>query len=192
MSVKDVRDEQNIRDYKSLRDIELIRLFADGDRQAFDEFYSRHYSGLMRFIMAYCRDKAIAEDIVQDTFMKLLSLRVRLGLVTNIKSYLYSIALNRCRDIKRADRDNTSLLDNETADVSIESDRVDDKIDVGILNRLAERLPNMQREVLLLRIWSNLSFREVSDVLHISENSAKVNYFYAITSLRKMIEGGKV
>jgi RNA polymerase sigma-70 factor (ECF subfamily) len=191
MSVKDARDEHKTRDYKSLKDVELIRLFIYDDRRAFDEFYNRYYSGLLRFVMSYCRDISVAEDIVQDTFMKLLSLKVRLGLVENIKSYMYSIALNRCRDLKRAVRDDTNLPDYERLEMSSESDKMETKIDLKILERMYDRLLGMQREVLLLRIKSGLSFKEISDVLHISENSAKVNYFYAVTTLKRLMEGGK-
>ncbi|MCX7958390.1 MAG: sigma-70 family RNA polymerase sigma factor [Deltaproteobacteria bacterium] len=186
--MKDVRDVKAERDYKSVGDRELIQMFSDGDRRAFDEFYKRYYMSLMRFIMAYCGNRSLAEDVVQDIFLKLLDFKVRHGLVRNIKSYIYSSALNRCRDIIRKEKKGSSL--NRGGEDEVFSDeRADGHIDIDIMHRFIEKLPEKQKEVLLLRTKSELMFREIGELLGMSENSAKVNYFYALTSLKKMMGG---
>ncbi|MGC8928713.1 MAG: RNA polymerase sigma factor [Myxococcota bacterium] len=184
--MKDVRDEKGQSGYQDSDDRELIRLFSKGDRGAFDEFYKRYYFGLVRFVMSYCNDRTLAEDVVQDIFLKLMDFRIRLGFVKNIKGYIYSAVINRCRDILRQRRDYSPVDDDRNEDFAT-VDKGDEIVDARIVNRLVERLPQTQREVLLLRISSNLPFKEIAGILKISENSAKVNYFYAVTSLRKMI-----
>ncbi len=188
MVVKDVRDDRPERDYQSFNDRELVSMFTDGDRRAFEEFYKRYHHGLMRFIMSYCRDKNLAEDVVQDVFVKLIGFKVRAGLVRNIKSYIYASALNRCRDIVKKEQKNTALGDNGS-NQSVTDDSAAEHIDIEIMNKNIQNLPERQKEVLLLRTESDLQFKEIASILGISENSAKVNYFYALTSLKKMMGG---
>lgn len=187
MVVKDVRDDTDKPKYQETDDRELIRLFSSGDRRAFDEFYKRYYSGLMRFVMSYCSDKSLAEDVVQDIFLKVMDFRIKLGLVSNIKSYLYSSALNRCRDMIRNQKNTVSFNREDINEKYSTIDKSDEKIETEIINNLIKSLPQMQREVLLLRTRSGLPFKDIAQILKISENSAKVNYFYAVTSLKKMI-----
>ncbi len=188
--MKDLKDEKSQRDYRKAQDKELIRMLIDGDRRAFDEFYKRYYPNLMRFVMSYCQNRTLAEDVIQDVFVKLLSLKIRLGIVKNIKSYIYSTAINRCRDIIRKGRKDMELnseIDSKTPPIE---DNADVRIDMEIVSSFVNQLPKMQKEVLLLRTSSELQFGEIGELLNISENSAKVNYFYALRSLKEMMGGG--
>ncbi len=149
MVVKDGADERVSKDYSEMEDRELIRRFSDGDARAFEAFYRRYYKSLMRFIMSYCKNKSIAEDIVQETFMKLAGFKVRFGLVRNIKSYLFSMAVNKCRDNLRVRSKDILYNDEDNTNSTEYKERVDDKIDVSIAKALIERLPERQREVIL-------------------------------------------
>ncbi len=188
MVVKDVRNDMSEKDYKSSSDRELIQMFSEGDKRAFDEFYKRYFNNLMRFVMSYCGNKNLAEDVVQDIFVKLLGFKIKTGIVRNIKSYIYSSALNRCRDIAKRDHKALNLNDAQES-MAVSYDRNIERLDIEIMNKFIERLPTMQKEVLLLRTKSGLSFGEIGLLLDISENSAKVNYFYALTNLRRMMGG---
>lgn len=190
MVVKGVSDERLCESYQSCEDRELLKKSVKGDKRAFDEFYKRYFHNLVRFLMAYCGNRSLAEDVVQDVFLKLMGLKFNLGFVKNVKAYIYTTALNRCRDVVRRESKNLDFEDVNQGITAI-GDKKDENVDIGIVNNLIQRLPEMQKEVLLLRTRSDLTFKEIGDILHISENSAKVNYFYAVTSLKKMISGGQ-
>lgn len=188
--MKDESDGRAILNYEAMEDRELIRRFSGGDSLAFEVFYRRYYQSLMRFIMSFCKEKSIAEDIIQDTFVRLMSLRIRFGLVKNIRSYLFSIAVNRCRD-HFISQSKSITYEDEVRTLPVEySDQKDGMVDAHIALKMIDRLPDRQREVLLLRLQSDLSFKEIGEVLKISENSAKVNYFYALNAVRALMEGG--
>lgn len=191
MGVKDESDGKAILNYEAMGDRELIQRFSGGDLRAFEAFYRRYYQSLMRFIMSLCKEKSTAEDIVQDTFIRLMSLRIRFGLVKNIKSYLFSIAVNRCRDHFISQSKSIAYEDEVRTLPGEYSDHKEGRVDAYIALKMIDRLPDRQREVLLLRLQSDLSFKEIGEVLKISENSAKVNYFYALSTLRALMEGGE-
>lgn len=186
--MKDERDEKTEKDYKSFSDRELVQMLSNGDRKAFEELYIRYYQGLMRFVMSYCGNRDMAEDIIQEVFLKLMGIGVRLGLVKNIKSYIYSSAINKCRDFVKGERRSVSLNDAVKYE-TIVSDEEKDYIDIEIMNKFIQKLPDRQREILLLRVGSGLQFKEIASILGVSENSAKVNYFYALSNLRDMMRG---
>ncbi|MCX7945279.1 MAG: sigma-70 family RNA polymerase sigma factor [Deltaproteobacteria bacterium] len=186
--MKDEIGAKGKNDYERLSDRELIQMFLDGDIMAFNEFYRRYYGALFKFIISYCGDTHIAEDTLQEVFLKLLGFKVRLGLIKNIKKYLYSIAVNRCRDMVSA-RKREMVFNGSEREMGMTYNTSDVNVDIQIMNQFVDKLPQTQREVLLLRTKSDLQFSEIGEILGISENSAKVNYFYAVTSLKKMMGG---
>jgi len=175
-------------------DAGLVRGTLAGRREDFDALVERHQRALYGFVYRFVLDHEQAADIVQSTFLQAYT---HLGQFTgraSFKTWLHQIALNQCRALHRGasgqahvaldDVSEASLVDAQAADPETQAQQSGWK---RTLERLITRLPLRQRTVLSLRIFSDLAFKDIARVEGISENSAKVNYHYAITRLRQWL-----
>jgi len=166
-------------------DRKLISRFLKGDEEAFGMLMSRYEKPLYFFICRMVGNHEDAADICQRTFVQVF-LKVRGFLArSSFKTWLYLIASNQSLNLIRSrGRTPTDELFDEHI---MEADVKDEKsgADEVLLRRLIVGLPEKQRLTLVLRIYQEMSFKEISSVVGITENSAKVNYHHAITSLRK-------
>ena len=141
----------------------------------------------MLFRFAYMRvgNRADSEDIVQDVFLKLFRSSENLMSVRNVKHYLIRSISNACMDFHRRRQDTLPL---EKADKEVVPDE-DVKMYEEYLRitALARTLPPEQREVLYMKCIDGLKFREISDILDISEATVKSRYRYAIQGIQKQL-----
>ena len=141
----------------------------------------------MLFRFAYMRvgNRADSEDIVQDVFLKLFRSSENLMSVRNVKHYLIRSISNACMDFHRRRQDTLPL---EKADKEAVPDE-DVKMYEEYLRitALARTLPPEQREVLYMKCIDGLKFREISDILDISEATVKSRYRYAIQGIQKQL-----
>jgi RNA polymerase sigma-70 factor (ECF subfamily) len=137
----------------------------------------------------YLQDADAADEIVQASFVKAYASLARFRGAASFKTWIHQIALNECRlRVRRLKSRREVPLDCvETSFLQSDGDAPNDAFFRVRLQRLIGRLPDRQRAVLTLRVFSDLAFKEISRVEGISENSAKVNYHHAIKRLRQWL-----
>ena len=175
----------------TLSDTELALLARDGNVSAFEEIYDRHAPGVARALASYAGVDADAlDDLVQEVFFKVIE-----GLASFVPQrpfphWLYTVALNTGRNHVRnrarelsvdpSELESMPLLGNEAADCT-------DDILGARLVRLVASLPEHMREVVSLRIGSDMPYGEIGDILGIPEGTARSRMHNAIASLRERL-----
>ena len=170
-------------------DRELAERFRDGDRAAFDALVRRHQKGMWRLIRRYVKSDADAADVTQLAFVRAFRGLAGFRGTATVRSWLYRIAINCAlswlRDHRReqpAEIDEDALTDDNPAPAQLAAG--DDR---ARLRAAIAQLPPKQKLVLELRVFDDLSFKEVSDLADCSENTAKVNFHYAVKRLRDIL-----
>jgi len=154
---------------------------------ATDEHWKNCFSqlapGLLLFARQWARSAADAEDIVQEAFVRFWRKRHDVANRGLLYATVRSIALDFLRrDSRRARRESTAV--SETDQMVQPMFEVEDETQRALVAAL-ELLPNEQREVLVMKIWNELTFAEIASVLEISQNTAASRYRYALTALKK-------
>jgi len=177
-------------------DEELMNRYRDGDAHAFEVLYTRHKGPLYRYLLRQCGAAALAEELFQDVWMKLIGARARYEARAKFTTYLYHLAHNRLIDhYRRAragvpisyDDDPDELLIEQVADSELlEPDNELDRRRLGqrLLTQIAA-LPGAQREAFLLREESGLSLEQIAEVTGVTAETAKSRLRYALTKLRQ-------
>ncbi|MBM1107380.1 sigma-70 family RNA polymerase sigma factor [Aurantibacter crassamenti] len=179
-------------------DSELIRLYADGNERALNTLINRHNQRLSSFIYSKVGDREVTEDIFQDTFIKVIRTLKR-GAYNEEGKFLpwvMRIAHNLIIDYYRKSSrmpyfegtssfDVFSIISDER--LNIEGQLIKEQIDVD-LTTLIDELPTDQQEVLNMRIFKDMSFKEISENTGVSINTALGRMRYALINLRKIIE----
>ena len=186
-----------MRNLKQLSDEELVTAYAGGNNEAFDVLLLRHKTRLFNYIYQMVRDRDLADDIFQETFVKAI-MTIKQGRYNDLgkfSAWLYRIARNLAVDSFRAEKNESALsTDNADYDILNRRELAEDTIEdvmVGLqieedLRRLIDELPEVQREVLNLRYYKELSFKEIAELTGVSINTALGRMRYAILNLRRL------
>lgn len=180
-----------------LNDEQLINLFRKGQSSALEELVYRHKDKLFTSIVLLVKDSFLAEDIFQDTFIKIID-TIRAGRYTEKGKFLpwaMRIAHNLCvdhfRKIKRTplvktsdDKDIFNVLNfsEPSAEEKMMTRQSHDNV-----RKMLDMLPEEQREVIILRHYAELSFKEIADLTSVSINTALGRMRYGLINLRKMM-----
>jgi RNA polymerase sigma-70 factor, ECF subfamily len=185
-------------------DQELIRIYLSGDESALGLLIQRHQSQIFSFLMSKLKNKAIAEDLFQDVFVKVISTMkagkykeegkflpwvMRISHNIMIDHFRKSNKMKMVRAIKNGvdESDEFDVLTN----IKESSKRVDKEMEFtqirGDLKKLIRLLPEDQKEVLIMRHYYKMSFKEISEMTNVSINTALGRMRYALMNLRKMI-----
>lgn len=186
---------------KPNKDSELVRRYIEGDESALACLIERHKQRVFSFIFSKVYDRDLSEDIFQDTFIKVIT-TLKEGKYNEEGKFLpwvMRIAYNLTIDYFRAKKklrtvsencggDEYSLFDfvNFTEE-NIESELINEQVK-SELKTLIQHLPKDQKEVLELRIYNELSFKEIAEDTNVSINTALGRMRYALINLRKIIE----
>ncbi len=182
-----------------LSDQELVKRFIQGDKSAIEILINRHKNRVFTYIILIVKNKELAEDIFQDTFIKVIKSLQQGKYKDNGKfvSWVIRIAHNLTIDHFRKEKQiNTySNEDYESdifnskklADSTIEDILVENQIVIEV-RLLIEELPEDQKHVILLRHYGGLSFKEIAEQTDVSINTALGRMRYALINLRKLIE----
>jgi RNA polymerase sigma-70 factor (ECF subfamily) len=194
------------RDPREVTDETLMVRFQRGDRAAFASLVRRHQAPLYNFAFRHLRVQAVAEDVVQDAFVRVVQNAAEFKHEARFTTWLYTITRNLCIDQlrKRALRKHPSLdeakpgkhgeegdgptLGEQTADTraSVEREATGTELKVRIAQAV-ETLPEEQREVFLLREVANLPFKEIASVTGVPENTVKSRMRYALERLQQTL-----
>ena len=188
-----------MRIYSDKSDDQLISLYVDGKNEAFDALLERHKDRLYMYIYHAVKNEDLADDIFQDTFVKAI-MTIRQGRYVDKGHFLawitriaHNLIIDYFRQVKNenlqsTDDDEVNILNRkEFSDVTIEDNLVMSQIHSDV-RRLIRALPDNQREVLVMRYYKNMSFKEIADVTGVSINTALGRMRYAIINMRRIAE----
>jgi RNA polymerase sigma-70 factor (ECF subfamily) len=180
-----------------VNDQELIARYVDGDEQAFEVLLRRYKSKIYTSIYLFVKDQALAEDIFQEVFIKIID-TLRKGKYNHEGKFVQwamRISYNMCVDYHRRNKRRQHINPSEDFDI-FEVLRVsDDGPDTEMIrselhNRirhLVDALPPEQREVVILRHYADMSFKEIAALTRVSINTALGRMRYALINIRKMM-----
>ncbi len=182
-----------------MTDEELVEQYAQGSNTAFDVLLNRHKDNVYSYIYFIVRNTELAEDIFQETFVKAI-VTIKQGRYTEngkFRAWISRIAHNLIIDNFRQEK-NEQMVSNDEFEVdlfnnqkfsdgTIEDELVKTQI-LADVKKLIEYLPDNQKEVLILRYYQDLSFKEIADITGVSINTALGRMRYAILNMRRMAE----
>ncbi len=180
-----------------LTDEMLVVAYANGNNDAFDTLLRRHENRVFNYIFNIVKCKDTADDIFQETFVKAI-MTIKQGRYTDsgkFSAWITRIAHNLIIDtFRQAKSENTISADQEEADVLNRRDLSEENIeDVMVtsqihtdVKRIMSSLPDSQREVLEMRFYRNMSFKEIAEATNVSINTALGRMRYAILNMRRI------
>jgi len=184
-------------------DESLMLRYRDGDVRAFEVLVTRHRKPIYNFILRFVRDAAQAEDVLQETFLRLIKGADAYERQAKFTTWLYTIARNLCVDASRRGKhrnaasldapvngdEGASALIDLVADGKSAVDREAIGRELAVrIKQAVESLPDEQREIFLLREVSDLQFNEIAKIVGCPENTVKSRMRYALEKLREALE----
>jgi len=181
-----------------LSDNDLIAKYLEGNHQMLESLITRHQKKIFSYILITVKDKAVAEDIFQDTFIKIIN-TIRSGFYKEEGKFIqwamriaHNLTIDYFRKNKRINtienRSDFDIFDTiKIVDESVESKMITYQIHQDIRN-LVELLPDEQKEVIYLRHYSDLSFKEIAEQTNVSINTALGRMRYALLNIRRMMK----
>ena len=180
----------------------LVKNYINGEEKALEVLINRHNQRISSFIYSKVLDRDITEDIFQDTFIKVIK-TLRKGSYSEEGKFLpwvmriaHNLVIDHFRKNKRMpmfegsdDFNIFSVIGDDQ--LNVEKQIIKDQIDSD-LNLLIEELPEDQKEVLMMRIYKDMSFKEISENTGVSINTALGRMRYALINLRKVIEKNNI
>lgn len=179
-------------------DEELALAYAEGDNKAFDLLLSRNQTKLFSYILFVVRDREKAEDVFQETFVKVISKLQQGRYISSGKfsAWLVRIAHNVIMDSYRErkiekivetpeDNNLANVCGSELLELNIENRYVNEQV-LRDVRKIMNLLPTPQREVVYMRYYQQLSFKEIAECTNVSINTALGRMRYAILNMRRM------
>ncbi len=184
-------------------DEQLMLAFKSGDAKAFATLVSRHRGPVYNFILRYVGHRQRAEDVLQETWLKVVRNSSQWQPTARFTTWVYTIARNLCVDSAR--KESFRKVDSLDAPVGAEDDgrprgeSVADEEGAGpdraahnvrmrpLIEKALAGLPEEQREVFLLREYQGIGFKEIAEVTGVNENTVKSRMRYALEGLRKRL-----
>ena len=182
-----------------LNDKELVQRYQNGDVASFELLVDRYQNKVYSYVLMLVKDKQLADDIFQDTFLKIIR-TIKAGAYKEEGKFIqfamriaHNLIIDYFRKSKRLPmvdptKEDYDMLDNARfTDPSIEEQIITEQIHDDI-RKMVEYLPEEQREVLTMRMYADMSFKEIADATNVSINTALGRMRYALINLRKMVQ----
>lgn len=182
-----------------ISDQELIGKYLDGNEKSLELLINRHKRKVFAYIIMVVKDDQLADDIFQDTFIKVIN-TIRSGsykeegkFIQWVMRIAHNLIIDHYRRAKRLPLVNNSSDDFDIfnmvriTDPSVEEQIITHQIHEDVRN-LIELLPNEQKEVLMMRHYSDMSFKEIAEATNVSINTALGRMRYALINLRKIVK----
>ena len=189
-------------DLTKLSDADSVSLYISGNENGLSSLVNRHNSRIFNFIYSKVLNRDITEDIFQDTFIKVIN-TIKRGKYNEEGKFLpwvmriaHNLIIDHFRKNNRIPKfDNSGDFDIFTtisdSDLNIENKLIKSQIETH-LKEIIEKLPNDQKEVLFMRLYKDMSFKEISETTGVSINTALGRMRYAIINLRKIVDLNKI
>lgn len=180
-------------------DRELVENYRNGDLASFELLVSRYQAQVYSYIMTLVKDRQLADDIFQDTFVKIIR-TIKAGVYKDEGKFVqfamrisHNLVIdhfrkeNRIPTVESSSEDYNYIDNAPISDPSVEQNMINEQIHSD-LRKMIDYLPVEQREVLRMRIYDDMSFKEIADITNVSINTALGRMRYALINLRKMME----
>ncbi|MGE3975820.1 MAG: RNA polymerase sigma factor [Bdellovibrionales bacterium] len=170
-------------------DLELVWAVKQGNSNAFSELVLRHQKGLFRLLWRVTRDQTMAEDVVQETFIKAYQKIQLFEERSSFKSWLFRIGINTATNSLRSRKSDTYNIDDVHISTAAtgERDLVYRDLQILVAKEL-EKLPDRQKTALMLRIFEDLSFQEIAVIMECPYDTAKANYRHGLLKVKASLE----
>ena len=166
-------------DLKVFTDDILVRLYADGNNEAFDVLLERYQNRIYSYIQNIVKDRDLANDLFQETFVKAI---VTINLAIDYFRQAGAVTQISC------DNEDLNILNRkDLSEATIEDNIVREQI-LSDVKQLVLSLPDVQKQVLEMRYYLNMSFKEIAEATGVSINTALGRMRYALMNLRKIAE----
>ncbi len=169
-------------------DHDLIKEFQNGNRESFDELVRRHLPDTHTFFSRLTGDNVEAEDLAQDVFLKMHKALKKFRFQSEFKTYLYRANINMGNTYLKRNKWRNLLHLDQAPEPEYRDDTLEDSWRRKELWDAVGKLPAKQKMIVTMRIAQELPYREISEILDISENTAKVNYHHAVTALKELLQ----
>jgi RNA polymerase sigma-70 factor (ECF subfamily) len=183
------------KDYKTLSDEELMRLYTKGDKAAFEPIYDRYEKFMVNFFYRKLwSDRIKAEDFAHDLFTKLIDNPELFDTERNFNAWLFSVASNMCKNEykKQEVRKNTSYDVPEHYQGTDGADSADKEVDKGsfneVLKRELDKLGDKHKEVFMMRHFDGLALEEIAEALDINTGTVKSRLHHATKTVAEKLE----
>lgn len=186
-----------------LTDEQLVAAYAAGDNEAFDALLGRHSNRVYTYIQRIVKDGALADDIFQETFVKAITTikQGRYAESGRFSAWITRIAHNLIIDNFRQEKsENTFSADTDDTDIYNRRDLADGNIEDSLIQeqihtdvrRIMDSLPDPQREVIDMRFFRDMSFKEIAEATGVSINTALGRMRYAVLNMRRIAEKNNI
>ena len=168
---------------------ELIKDFKKGNEKAFDLLIKNNQAWVQSLIRSIVSNEFESEDIAQDVFVNVYFSVKKFRFQSSFKTWLYRIIINRINNYYRKEKLRsifnlgTDNLESTVDNIYVEKDRN------GELYKMTYKLPRIQRNVVILKVFQDLHYKDISKILNITVNSAKVSMHKAKVNLKRMTDG---
>ena len=179
-------------------DKELIERYQDGDVHSFELLIGRYQKQVYSYILTLVKDKQLADDVFQDTFVKVIQTVKSKAYKDDGRFVQFAMRIahnlvidhfrkeNRIPTVESSSEDYNYIDNVPITDHSVEQGMIVDQVHSD-LHRMIDFLPDEQREVLRMRIFDDMSFKDIADITNVSINTALGRMRYALINLRKMM-----
>lgn len=159
----------------------LVSRFQNKDFKAFDEIFNKYYKPIYYFVFKMLHNSQSAEDVAQDTFVKVFKGLGRVPLEIKLSPWIYKIAYNTCIDYTRKSKNNLEYMENIDYNTELQDDKREDNPEEHFSNKelslkiqkTMHKLSARYKSVILLRDYNDLSYKEIAVVLELSETAVK-------------------
>ena len=184
--MKDIKD--------NLSDSFLISEFLNGDDEAFSSIVDKYQRKIYYLTLRFLKNEEAAQEVTQETFIKLYQNLKAFKGKSNLYTYIYRIAINNCKNYYHKELKSNPISMYDIGQLELASSNSPFKIlktkeDITRVSKIIDKLPHKQKTTFMLRVFEDLSFKEIANVMGFSINSALVNYHIAIKKIIK--EWGK-
>lgn len=187
---------------KSKSDQELVEAYVRGNELCLEELLNRYNKKVFSYIISKVRDREIANDIFQETFFKVIrTLKSRAyteegKFISWVMRIAHNLIIDHFRDSAKIPRNSGNEEWNIFDSLNLCEENIQDKmlkkqIEKDI-QQMIEQLPKDQREIVKMRIYDELSFKEIADITNVSINTSLGRFRYAVLNLRKMMTKNKI
>lgn len=174
-------------------DHQLIRQAQSGNRSALNQLFGQWYPRVYNMAYRYFHDEDLAADVSQQTFVSIQKSLAQLRDPQAFKAWLFRTAINCCHSLARRQYRREATLevvrtqDRGSAPVTPYQE-LDRKERSRIVLAALQEIPEEQREVIVMKEYEGLKFREIAEILQLSENTVKSRLYYGLKAMRKLLE----
>ena len=176
-----------------LEDAILLLKFKHGHAQALERIYQKYKTELLSLATAMTHDKDMAEDVLQDVFVSFAKSAKSLHLRTSLRWYLTTAVANRVRNLRRSKHHEFRSLDNfeqMTADRHMRPEQMAMTAEeFEMIRKALDQLPELQREVVTLRIHSRMPFKVIARLQDVTISTVQARYRYGLDKLGSLLDG---